>query len=70
MRYRKRDVVARSGPVLTQARTFTKLTFVAKPAADFDPDKAADAPTVLLVNEFSEGTCDPALFNVTSRSQM
>jgi hypothetical protein len=53
----KSDVIAPRGPALTHGQTFTKLRFAAMPAMDLDPDKAADAPEVLLVNEFSEGIC-------------
>ena len=53
----KSDVIAPGGPVLTHAQTFTKLQSGAMPAIDLDPNKAADAPEVLLINEFSDGTC-------------
>jgi hypothetical protein len=51
------DVIAPGGPVLTHGQTFTGLRFAAMPAMDLDPDKTADAPELLLVNEFSDGTC-------------
>ncbi len=53
----KSEAIAPGGPVLTHGQTFTKLQFAAMPAMDLDPNKAADAPEVLLVNEFSDGTC-------------
>jgi hypothetical protein len=53
----KGDVLADGGPVLTRAQTFKDLQFSAMPATDPDPDKPADAPAVLLANEFMEGTC-------------
>src|SRR5262245_58032056 len=53
----KKDVLADGGPVLTRATTFENLQFSAMPATDPDPDKPADAPAVLLANEFAKGTC-------------
>ncbi len=53
----KSDVIAPGGPVLTHGQTFTGLKFALMPATDLDPNKPADAPEVLLVNEFSDGTC-------------
>lgn len=53
----KQDAAADDGPVLTRAQMFKDLQFSAMPATDPDPDKAADAPAVLLANEFSKGTC-------------
>ena len=54
----KSDAIAPGGPVLTHGQTFTNLQFSSMPAMDLDPSKAADAPEVLLANEFSGGTCD------------
>jgi hypothetical protein len=53
----KADVLADGGPVLTRARTFKDLQFSAMPATDPDADKPADAPAILLANEFAGGTC-------------
>jgi hypothetical protein len=53
----KKDVLADGGPDLTHARSFKNLQFSAMPATDPDPDKPADAPAVLLANEFAGGTC-------------
>jgi len=53
----KSDVTAPGGPVLGHGQTFTKLPMALMPAMDLDPNKPADAPEVLLVNEFSEGVC-------------
>lgn len=53
----KSDVIAPSGPVLEHGQTFTKLPMALMPAMDLDPNKQADAPEILLVNEFSEGVC-------------
>jgi hypothetical protein len=53
----KQDAVADGGPVLTRARSFTGLYMSTMPAMDPDPDKAADAPAVLLANQYLDGTC-------------
>src|SRR5262249_32023191 len=53
----KRDVLADRGPVLTRAQTFKGLQFSTMPAMDPDADKPADAPAILLANEFMKGTC-------------
>src|SRR5262245_55651061 len=53
----KRDVLADRGPVLTRAQTFKDLQFSTMPAMDPDADKPADAPGILLANEFMKGTC-------------
>ncbi len=53
----KSDVIAPGGPVLVNGQTFTNLPMALMPAMDLDPKKPADAPEILLVNEFSEGTC-------------
>src|SRR5262245_44762998 len=52
-----RDVTAEGGPVLTHGQTFKDLQFSTMPAMDPDPDKPADAPAILLANQFMEGTC-------------
>jgi hypothetical protein len=62
----KRDVLADGGPVLTRARTFKNLQFSAMPATDPDADKPADAPAILLANEFAKGTCSKLyLYKIT-----
>jgi hypothetical protein len=53
----KRDVLAEGVPVLTRAQTFKDLQFSTMPAMDPDADKRADAPAILLANEFMKGTC-------------
>ena len=53
----KEDAITADGPVLTRAQTFKDLQFSTMPAMDPDPNKSADAPAVLLANEFSEGAC-------------
>lgn len=54
----KGDAIAEGGPILTHGQTFAGLQFSSMPAMDLDPDKPADAPAVLLANEFIGGTCD------------
>jgi len=62
----KKDVLADGGPVLTRAQTFKDLQFSTMPATDPDADKPADAPAILLANEFFGGTCDRLyLYKVT-----
>src|SRR5262245_42686695 len=46
----KADAIDPGGPVLSRAQTFSKLVYAAVPAVDLDPDKASDAPAVLLNN--------------------
>jgi len=62
----KRDVLADGGPVLTRGQTFTDLQFSTMPAMDPEPDKPADAPAILLANEFMDGTCSKLyLYKIT-----
>jgi hypothetical protein len=66
----KADAIAPDGPALTHAQTFPKLTYAAVPAVDLDPTKAADAPAVLLNNEFGGPTCDKLyLYRITWSGQ-
>lgn len=53
----KQDALAVGGPVLTRGHMFKEVQFSCMPAMDPDPEKPADAPAVLLANEFSDGTC-------------
>src|SRR5262249_29938032 len=52
----KADAIAPEGPALSRAQTFPKLIYAAVPAVDLDANKAADAPAVLLNNEFGGRT--------------
>jgi hypothetical protein len=62
----KADAIAPGGPVLTRAQTLPKLVYAAFPAVDLDPDKAPDAPALLLNNEFGGTTCSRLyLYKVT-----
>jgi hypothetical protein len=66
----KANAIAPDGPVLTHAQTFPKLIYAAVPATDLDPNKAADAPAVLLNNEFGGPTCNKLyLYKITWSGQ-
>ena len=54
----KQDAIAAGGPILTRGQSFDGLQFSSMPAIDPDPGKPADAPAILLANEFIGGTCD------------
>lgn len=56
------DAIAPDGPVLTHGQMFTKLHFMAFPAMDPDPNKAADAPAILMNNEFNGFTGSGKLY--------
>lgn len=47
------DATSADGPVLANAQSFTKLHFMAYPAMDINPNKAPDAPAILMNNEFN-----------------
>jgi len=62
----KADAIAPDGPLLTRAQTFPKLVYAAFPAVDLDSNKPADAPAVLLNNEFGSPTCSTLyLYKIT-----
>ena len=66
----KADAIAPNGPILTSAQHLPKLIYAAVPAVDLDPDKAGDAPAVLLNNEFGGPTCSKLfLYRVTWKGQ-
>jgi hypothetical protein len=66
----KADAMAPEGPALSRAQTFPKLIYAAVPAVDLDPNKAADAPAVLLNNEFGGPTCGKLyLYKITWSGQ-
>src|SRR5262249_11993512 len=66
----KADALAPEGPALSRAQTFPKLIYAAVPAVDLDPNKAADAPAVLLNNEFGGPTCGKLfLYKITWSGQ-
>jgi hypothetical protein len=46
------DATSADGPVLTRAQSFPNLHFMAYPAMDTNPNKAPDAPAILVNNEF------------------
>jgi hypothetical protein len=64
----KADAIAPDGPVLTRAQTFPKLVYAAFPAVDLDANKGANAPAILLNNEFGGPTCSKLyLYKITWR---
>lgn len=56
------DATNVNGPVLTHAQSFTKLHFMAYPAMDINPNKAPDAPAILMNNEFNGFTGSGKLY--------
>src|SRR5262249_18419669 len=66
----KADAIVPEGPLLSRALSFPKLIYSAVPAVDLDPNKAADAPAVLLNNEFGGPTCGKLyLYKITWSGQ-
>jgi hypothetical protein len=62
----KADAIASGGPVLTHAQSFPKLIYAAFPALNVDARQPADAPAVLLHNEFGGPTCSKLyLYRIT-----
>lgn len=59
------DVVAANGPGLSQMQTFSDLEIEAFPATDLDPQKAPDAPAVLLHREFGNTASKLYLYKIT-----
>lgn len=51
----KEDLVAAEGPDLANAQVFPGIEIESFPATDLDPNKAADAPELLLCHEFPVG---------------
>ncbi|MCA8989288.1 MAG: hypothetical protein KDA78_16690 [Planctomycetaceae bacterium] len=62
----KHDVLAESGPVISHGQMFEHLQFSTMPALDPDPAKPAEAPMILLANQFFDGVCSELyLYEVT-----
>ena len=62
----KQDAIAVEGPNLMRGQSFPGLQFSSMPAMDLDPEKPADAPAVLLANEFFSGECSELyLYKIT-----
>jgi hypothetical protein len=59
------DMVAADGPSLSNLQTFADLHIEAFPATDPDPEKAPDAPAVLLHREFGNTAGKLYLYKVT-----
>ena len=61
----KQDVIAAGGPDLAHLQTFPGLQYYEIPAIDLDPNKAPDAPEVLLCNEFASTTSKLYMYKIT-----
>jgi hypothetical protein len=61
----KADAIAADGPDLANVQTFTNLEIESFPATDLDPDKAADAPELILNREFGNSFSRMFLYKVT-----
>ena len=61
----KADVIAGDGPTLANAKTFSNLEIESFPATDIDPNKAADAPELILNREFGNRFSKMYLYKVT-----
>ncbi len=48
------DAIAQEGPRLAHLQTLSKLEMECFPATDLDPNKAADAPAILLNHDYTE----------------
>jgi hypothetical protein len=59
------DAVAPDGPSLAHLQTFSKLEIECFPATDPNPDKAPDAPAVLLNHEFGNSYSRMFLYKIT-----
>jgi hypothetical protein len=59
------DAVAADGPSLAHLQTFSKLEIECFPATDLNPDKAADAPAILLHHEFGNSFSKMFMYKIT-----
>lgn len=59
------DVVAAGGPSVTNMQTFADLDLEAFPATDLNPNKASDAPAVLLNKAFGDVANKLYLYKIT-----
>lgn len=59
------DAVAADGPSVANMQTFADLDLEAFPATDLDPDKAPDAPAVLLNKAFGDAANMLYLYKIT-----
>jgi len=61
----KDDLLAAQGPNLANVQIFKELEIESFPATDFDPDKAPDAPEILLNREFGNNFSKLYLYKIT-----
>jgi hypothetical protein len=61
----KADAIAAEGPDLSNLQTFNSLEIECFPETDLDPDKAADAPEILLNREFGNTFANLHLYRIT-----
>jgi hypothetical protein len=61
----KADAIASEGPVLTNVQFFQNLEIESFPATDLNPDKAADAPEILLNREFGNSFSKLYMYKIT-----
>jgi hypothetical protein len=61
----KADLIASNGPDLSHLQAFPGLEIESFPATDLDPDKAPDAPEVLLNKEFGNVAGKLYMYRIT-----
>jgi hypothetical protein len=61
----KDDCIAGDGPILANVQSFQNLEIESFPATDLNPDKAADAPELILNREFGNSFSKMYLYKVT-----
>ena len=61
----KADVIAPDGPVLANVQKFANLEIESFPATDINPDKAADAPELILNRDFGNSFSKMYLYKLT-----
>jgi hypothetical protein len=59
------EAVAADGPSLAHLQTFSKLEIECFPATDLNPNKAADAPAILLHHEFGNSFSKMFMYKIT-----
>ncbi|HLJ94625.1 MAG TPA: hypothetical protein VKU02_15675 [Gemmataceae bacterium] len=59
------DAVAADGPSLAHLQTFSRLEIECFPATDLNPNKAADAPAILLHHEFGNSFSKMFMYKIT-----
>jgi hypothetical protein len=59
------DAVAPGGPSLRHLQTFSRLEIECFPATDLNPNKAADAPEILLHHEFGNSFSKLFMYKIT-----